>query len=293
MIHKRLSILMEPAGEPPADGADGGTPPPADQSWFDPKTLAFSEGWQDKLPEDFKDLRPTAAKYKTLPELVKANREAVQLATSKLDGYVKLPGKDAKPEEVVEFKKKLGVPTDEKGYDFTKPADEQIAKLYDAPEVADIRKLALDKGLTKDQAQGVVDLYISKKVDAEKAFVAEGEKFIKEYNDKIVEAWGDKKDQNLLDAKRVAVTIGGIDPNTLDTYPAELTLFLAKIAQGGVLKQDDLVSREQMGNKLKASDLARSIQTNKDDPEYEAYHDPNHPDHKRVFNKVLELNGKD
>lgn len=290
MIHKHFGLLLDPD---PATSGGGTTATTEDQPWFDPKTLSFTEGWQDKLPEEHKDLRLTAAKYKTLPDLVKANREAVQMANSKLEGYIKMPGKDAKPEEIRAYYDKLGVPADAKGYEFTKPADAELAKLYDAPEIEEIRTVALAKGMTKDQAQSVVDLYVSKKVDADKAFVAEGEKFIKEYQDKLTEVWGDKREANLLDAKRVAATIGGIDPNTLDTYPAELTMFLAKIAQGGLVKPDGLVTAEQLSNKIKPSDLAYDIQTNPKNPEYDAYHDAGHINHEQVKRKVLDLNGKD
>lgn len=290
MIHRHFGLLLDPD---PAPNGGGAGDPPAEQPWFDPKTLSFAEGWQDKLPEEHKDLRLTAAKYKTLPDLVKANREAVQMANSKLEGYIKMPGKDAKPEEIRAYYDKLGVPADVKGYEFTKPADAELAKLYDAPEIEEIRTVALAKGMTKDQAQSVVDLYVGKKAEAEKSFMAEGEKFIKEYQDKLTEVWGDKREANLLDAKRVAATIGGLDPNALDTYPAELTLFLAKIAQGGLVKPDGLVTTEQLGNKIKPSDLAYDIQTNPKNPDYAAYHDPGHIDHKRVFAHVLDLNGKD
>jgi hypothetical protein len=68
---------------------------------------------------------------------------------TKMERSVTIPTKDSPPEEIKAFYSKLGIPDDEKGYDFevdkSVPDGDKLAEIY--------RKNALESGLSKAQAK--------------------------------------------------------------------------------------------------------------------------------------------
>lgn len=102
--------------------------------------------------------------------------------------FVKLPGKDAKPEDIAEFNKALGVP--EKPEDYMgdlKFDDGLVLGDEDKPLVEDFAKVAHDAGLTPQQMQKAVGWYLQQQQEqgyaldeADEGFQAESRKALQE-----------------------------------------------------------------------------------------------------------------
>lgn len=278
-----------PAANPPAN-------PPANQPtsiFAKEDTFEFVPGWQDKLPEE---LRPTAAKYQSLPALVKSYNELQKkLSTNSHPDAIKPPAADASDDDKTAFAKKLRfmLGASDKAEDYAlQPAKAELKPYYEHEDAKAFLKMAHEKGWPKADAEAAVAWFAEKMA----ANDAKGDEMVKQhekaYNDKLTEVFGAKKDQALVDAKRVVATIGSKDftPDQLDVYPPELTIFLASLANSGAVSPKTLVSPEQFANKLSGIDMARDIQMNPNNPDHLAYITPSHPNHKAVVDRVLELN---
>lgn len=275
---------MEGDAPPPADAPlPADAPPPADIKPLLGEDLAFSPGWQDKLPED---MRPTAANYKDLPSLVKSLIHTKQLASGKMDGYIKVPGNDATPEEISAYRKAQGVPEKVEDYELTKPEGE-LGNFYNEEEVKAFATKAAELGLTKAQAAGLIEmrLNIAKGYDDKER--EEGRTFLAERDKVLNEAWGNKKEAELVDAQRMLLTLDhSLDPKMVQFMEPKLVVALAAFAKK--LNQDDMVSRERFSNMLAPSSASQDIIANPDNPDYKAFHDARHPNHAAVKQKVLD-----
>lgn len=94
--------------------------------------------------------------------LAKSARESEKL----LGGMVKLPGKDATPEERNAFLNKLGRPEKADGYQFTVPKDLPEGLPYDGDKAKAFMQEAHAQGLTQAQAQHFHDWYVKEQVGA-------------------------------------------------------------------------------------------------------------------------------
>lgn len=119
----------------------------------------------DSADTETKDwLGKQTERAKDLPSLVKLAREqdrmigeqAKKLGDATKD-MVRIPGKDASPEEVKAYKEKLGIPETPDGYEFKAPKDLPEGLPYDGERAKDFAAKAAELNLTKTQAQGLHD----------------------------------------------------------------------------------------------------------------------------------------
>lgn len=94
--------------------------------------------------------------------LAKSARESEKL----LGGMVKLPGKDATPEEREAFFNKLGRPEKQDGYQFTAPKEMPEGLPYDGEKAKSFKDMSHKLGLTQAQATALHDFYIGEQVGA-------------------------------------------------------------------------------------------------------------------------------
>jgi len=114
----------------------------------------FREGWLERLPEGFEETKATLASFRDLPSMVKTLHHQRQMLGKKANA-VAIPTEKSSPEEVAEFRKRMGVPETADGYKI-KPEklpegiewnDElarpylEVAHKYHIPEAA-LRELA-------------------------------------------------------------------------------------------------------------------------------------------------------
>jgi len=142
--------------------------------------------WRDTLPDDLK-ASPVLAKYQDQNAAMKALVEAQALIGKKAEG-LKVPGPDAKPEEVAEFYKALGRP--EAPDKYTMPKVEGIPEGFGiSPEVEKVAREALHGlGLSQKQFEGAMAALVGdslKQMQAKEAFrVSELKAFESEHGEK-------------------------------------------------------------------------------------------------------------
>lgn len=127
--------------------------------------------------------------YADVSALANAAREGEKL----LGNAVRIPGKDATPEEREAFLNKLGRPEKVDGYQFTPPKDLPEGLPYDGDRAKAFAGVAHKLGITQEQAAGLHDWFMADSVnvfagmgEAQKAAmqqrgVAETEKLVKEW----------------------------------------------------------------------------------------------------------------
>lgn len=132
----------------------------------------------------------TKRELKDANSVAKLAREQSKL----LGNAIRIPGKDATPEEVQAYREKLGVPKTVDEYEFSVPKDLPADLPYDAERATGFKAVSHELGLTKAQAQGVHDWAVKNAVgdttamkaasEARNAEIAKGE------TEKLVKMWG-------------------------------------------------------------------------------------------------------
>lgn len=155
----------------------------------------------------------TKRQFKDVASIAKTAREQDKL----LGNAIRVPGKDAKPEEVDAFLNKLGRPETADGYDFAVPKDLPETLPYDAERASGFKALAHQQGLTAKQAAAIHDWAVSNAVQdlnsytgktaEERAEAAKGE------TAKLEKLWGplngDQMKVNLTFADKALRDVGG------------------------------------------------------------------------------------
>lgn len=132
--------------------------------------------------------------------------EAFLNQSDKLSQAVTLPGENASEQELVEFRRRLGVPEKPDEYEFEEGLPEEMQ-----PKTFDkwYKDVAHSAGLSKDQAAALrkafAEQYTAGIKEVQKHKQASLEKAQKELREK----YGDEYEQNIVKAQRVVKTLGG------------------------------------------------------------------------------------
>lgn len=194
-----------PAADPPAGGTAGDPPaggtPPADG--------APDPDWYSSLSADADGDKPSlrdwakAAGVKDLDGLAKIARD--NQAALRESGRIKVPGEGAKPEEVAEFRKAIGVPEDAKGYAVTAPKDEAGNDLpLNDDLIGRMAESALKHGAPKAVFEGLIADFIQAQMDETATFDTEQQRIANE----TVKAWGAERDAKLAAIDNAARALG-------------------------------------------------------------------------------------
>ncbi len=195
-------VETPPAGnEPPATPPAGGEPPaepPSGGSDF--------SALRDALEDE--SLKKQAMQYNSFEDMVKSN---LKMRQNGADKSFKVPGEDASEVEKAEFKKVMGIPNDENGYEFPEIPEGFTKETY-AERTGKWGKVFQEAGVTGDGAKVLMAA-----VQAEAAEVAQGEidadnKFAEESKTLLEKEWGKDYDANKEFADRAIASIFG------DTY---------------------------------------------------------------------------
>lgn len=141
---------------------------------------------------DDKDTREwlTKREIKDAKSVAKLAHEQAKM----LGNAIRIPGKDATPEEVQAYREKLGVPKTADEYEFTVPKDLPAELPYDGERANAFKAFAHEQGLSKAQAQAMHDWATKNAVgdftaskaatDVRNTEIAKGEM------EKLVKLWG-------------------------------------------------------------------------------------------------------
>lgn len=255
------TLLSGSAAPPAATPGDGSAP----EFSFAKPDGSFSEGWLDKLPEEFNDAKPTLSKYQSLQELAKAH---YHLQKKIGNPGIQLPTEKSTPEEVAAFRKAIGVPEAADKYellpeqlpegvtvnqDLLKPYAE-IAHKHNIPATA-MKELVAENIKQAAMANGAAAEMVQQRI-------AEGEKTLRE-------KFGGEFDSRVNQAKRAAGAVG------LDLKSPGLTdpAVVIALAQLGDMMSEDKLKAGDSSAPLTGKYRAQDIMTNKDNPLYQKYQD--------------------
>lgn len=136
---------------------------------------------QFTVPEAYKD-KPWAKDFKSPDDVFKSLESAQQFIGRKGFG---VPGEKATPEEKAQFYKELGVPDDDKGYEFKKP-DGVPDELWDTKHEAKWAGLMKTHNVPKGVANALRDEMLKETIELHNGSV-------KSLNEAMDKAFGDKK----------------------------------------------------------------------------------------------------
>lgn len=157
----------------------------------------------------------TKRQFKDVAAIAKTAYEQEKM----LGNAIRVPGKDAKPEDVEAYLNKLGRPEKPDGYDFTVPKDLPETLPYDAERATGFKALAHGLGLTAKQAAAIHDWAVTNAVDDYKSYSgkteAERAETAKAETAKLEKLWGplngEQMKTNLAFADKALKEVGGED----------------------------------------------------------------------------------
>jgi hypothetical protein len=170
LLKKTMFLMAEDAGGAPGGAAPAATPPsdttPAPEPAANVSNVPAANVEPDKAPELPKfssQLNPKKRESEDYKKYLYKHQHLDDVAddyvalNKRLEKAIEIPGKDAKPEDVKAFFKKLGVPEAEDGYELPMNGlDEKIA----GPVAEQMRKEFMKSGMTKTQAKNMWNFMI-------------------------------------------------------------------------------------------------------------------------------------
>lgn len=227
-----------PSPTPTPDGTPTPSPTPAATD----EQLAWAgavskEGGEGDTASNFDWLKSKG--FKDLDGLVKSTRDTEKALREK--GGIKVPGEDAKPEEIAAYRTAIGVPDKPEGYEVELPAiGEGEDKLeLDVDFVNPMRELAhknnVSAGAFKAFASGFVQHQLDAMANAVKAQDAEVNALFKD--------WGPNKAAKLQDFRQGAKLLG-LDRAGLASWQASAgsRVVMEKLADLGSKVSEDLLA---------------------------------------------------
>lgn len=121
-----------------------------------PVPAAWPDDWRDKLAKGDDKLLKELNRYTSLENYFKSTRALKQMVHS--GEYIKALGEDATPEEVAEYRKKIGVPEDVKGYFDALPEGLKVSEA-DRPMMEQYYEQALAANMKPAQANAAIGWY--------------------------------------------------------------------------------------------------------------------------------------
>jgi len=251
---------------------------------------ADTREWLGKQTERAKDVPSLAKLAREQDKMIGEQAKKLGDATK---GMVRIPGKDATPEEIKAYKDTLGIPETPDGYEFKVPKDLPEGLPYDGERAKAFAAKAAELNLTKAQAQAVHDWAAENAIgdltankeqsDAAKVATAKAE------TDKLKKLWGPLDGQtfkaNAAFADKALMEVGGQE--ALDEFQrvgligneagqkiiqsAAIATMLAKFGQA-VYKEDEILRGDPgklnnpfaEGSSFNMTDQMRMIKENRD-----------------------------
>lgn len=208
-----LICFAEPAGG--GEGGGGGTGGDGGQGTGAGTGTGGDGGQQQQQQEqDFSKDGAEWRKTITDPKLAKeANRyaspadmvKALAETKSALGGRIKVPGKDAKPEELAAFRKALApimgeVPEKPEGYKFVRPEHIPEAAYNDPAVQGRIKTVAADlhaAGFSQGQVDTMMGVYWKLEREAQEAIQRDDEKAVADAEAQLRKEWGGDYEGNI------------------------------------------------------------------------------------------------
>lgn len=257
--------------------------------------------WRASLPADLQN-DPALAKYKSVEEALKGSVHAQRLVGKGLE----IPGSDAKPEQVAEYRKRMGVPDKPSDYKVTLPKPPEgsgmeidqamlsgfLTRMHASHARPEIVQAALDH-YAEHMAKNW-DVWRSQQAQSEQGDLTESIKALEQkWGPKDGPMWKHHQARaelavRTLMADAPAQSVQRIlelanDPDYADALSHMADSFIER----GYVGEDELPSAMGAESAQTKADEIRDAALK--DPHH-PLNDPNHPDHERVMKQFLEFN---
>lgn len=204
-------------------------------------------------------------------------------------GAVKVPGKDATPEEVNDFYSKLGRPDEAGKYEFAVPQDLPESVPYNADMAGSFKEFAHSIGLSQDQAGKAHDWFVGQQVEAAGSVATQNTEKLEELaateRTKLEQVWGaigsegGKRNAEMADRAMQAgppelladfMNAGMLGPNK-EVLNANLGILLSTLGaavyqEDGVLKGDPAAVGNPFDEKSDNYSMTEQMAVYKNDP---------------------------
>lgn len=153
------------------------------------------------------DLRKQLDRYESIEDLMRHNLALRR----RLSRAVTPPGADAAPDELAEFRSRLGVPESPGGYEYEPPGDlpEILAEAADEGELAEIFEVAHGLGLTQAQLSGLLDWRFEQLAGAGTRLEGQLARAREDSERALRREWGREYERNLNLSRRALRDFGG------------------------------------------------------------------------------------
>lgn len=245
--------------------------------------LSFREGWFNDVTDPALDpYRSTAAQYKDLPSVFKSLNDTKAALSQRTDGMIRLPGKDAGPEEIAAYHRAIGVPESPDKYQITPPAQLPEGVEFRPENLTQFAEFAHKAGISNDLANKLIAFQAQSESAEISRLKAEHESLVAAQEKQLQQEWGPQWEQKNMLAKRAADTFGlGADHPALAN--ADIRRALATAA--ALISEDKLSGHDKITGVLSPGNEAKDMLSNPDNPHHKALNDPSHPNY-QAANKL-------
>lgn len=274
----------------PTPGQSGNQGAPASDAGA-PNTPAPS--WFDALPDGLRG-EPSLQSFKGKD--VAALAESHVNAQKLVGGSIRVPGKDAKPEDVEKFhgtlRTHLGVPESAEKYVLSAPANTPEGVTWDSEKAKSFGTFAHSIGLTQKQVEKLAEWDMGERIASMPNHKESFEKCYTSLRDGEgeVAGWGAATDRNLAVAKRTIEVMFGspvLEQLTKSGMANDPAFIRGLVKIGKELQEDGLIVPEDHVSTAEEhqSELAKIMS----DPKHPFYV-KDHADHAAAVRRVTQLN---
>lgn len=171
-------------------------------------TSLLDGDWREDLPDDLKE---TAKRFTSKADAIRAIQDL-----RKRESQVRVPGKNATPEEVAAYRKAVGIPEKPEEYEFPKLKDEELTDEVKESRAAWSKRFH-DLGVPKTTAKALIDSLAEESAKLQEAQVKADKSFAEAQENALRSEWkGDEYDRNKALANRAFAEVANRAGLTLD-----------------------------------------------------------------------------
>lgn len=237
------------------------------------ETGSFKPGWTDSLPDNLKGAKETLARYKSPEALILGLQSANQLLGAKSSAVI-VPGDNAKPEVVAEFRKALGVPEKPEGYGIKRPDNLPAEITWDDARFGKFAEVLHKHNATPALVRELVAMQAQEEINRASSESQSAQQFINDGLNKLRAEWGNNFDKNLAAGSAILQHYAertGLNAQHPALMHPEVAKFLAAIHEDFMTEHVRIDGRGIVSGD--PATTAKDIMTNPQNPLYQKYRD--------------------